>query len=281
MIANNSQGQDLTIGHSSYRPDESGKLYAQPHYTATLLDTIAKANEAVLSTLQLSMEHKLPIPVQSNISLSRFAQLGARDPEIAHAVYVALMKELTASSKPDAGQGQHRPPLFLGFDAIDHAMRLSAYLNAEAAPIHAHDLALVNTFARYMTGENEMPNGGMVLAAVSQSNRAQSKTLDYILAAKNGPQLRFDPHTGWKTAPIKEWDPYAPFDERVGKSLASMEVQKVQGLSKEEAKGLMEYYARSGVFRDAVTERLISEKWALSGGGIVGALERATVRTRI
>lgn len=281
LLANNSQGQDLTNGHTSYQPDESGKLYTQPDYTANLLDTIAKANEAVLSTLQLSMEHDLPIPVQSNISLSRFADLGARDPEIAHAIYVALMKELSAPSKPEAGKGQNRPPLFLGFDAIDHAMRLSAYLNANAAPIHAHDLALVNTFARYMTGENALPNGGMVLAAISESNRASSETLDYLLDAKNGPQPRFNPHTGWKTEPIKEWDPYAPFDERVGKILESTKVQKVEGLSKEEAKGLMEYYAKSGVFRHAVTERVVSEKWSLSGGGIIGELERATVRTRV
>lgn len=281
QFANITQGQDITNGQTAYEPDESGNLYIQPHYTANLLSTIAKANEAVLSTLQLSMEHDLPIPVQSNISLSRFAELGARKPEIAHSIYVALMKELSAPSKPDAGEGQNRPPLFLGFDAIDHAMRLSEYLNADAAKIHAHDLALINDFARYMTGENALPNGGMILAAISESNRASSASLDWILDSKNGPQPRFSPHTGWKTEPIKEWSPYAPFDERVGKMLKTAEPLKVEGLSKAEAKGLMEYYARSGVYRHAVTERAVAEKWSVSGGGIVGALERATVRTRI
>jgi small subunit ribosomal protein S29 len=43
----------------------------------------------------------------------------------------------------------------------------------------------------------------------------------------------------------------------------------------------MEYYAMSGVLRNTVTERLVSEKWSVSGGGIIGELERATVRTRI
>jgi small subunit ribosomal protein S29 len=52
-------------------------------------------------------------------------------------------------------------------------------------------------------------------------------------------------------------------------------------LSKAEAKGLMEYYAMSGVLRGSVTERFVSEKWSLSGGGIIGELESAAVRTRI
>jgi small subunit ribosomal protein S29 len=280
------QGQDLTQGHTSYQPDESGKLYAQPQYAANLLNTIVKANEKVLSTMQISMKHDLPMPVQSNISLARFAELGARDPEVAHQIYVALMKELSAPSKPDAGEGQYRAPLLLGFDAIDHAMRLSKYLDANTNPIHAHDLAIVNTFARYMTGENPLPNGGMVLAAVSESNRAASATMDFLLDTKHGVKTnwvepRFNPHTGWKAEPMPKWNPYAPFDERVGKCLESAEAHKVEGLSKSEAKGLMEYYAMSGVLRSTITERLVSEKWSVSGGGIIGELERATVRMRI
>jgi small subunit ribosomal protein S29 len=279
-----SKGQDLTNGHTSYQPVAGGKTYAQPHYTANLLDTIVKANEKVLSTMQISMKHDLPMPVQANISLARFAELGARDHEVAHQIYVALMKELSAPSK--SGEGQHRVPLFLGFDAIDHAMRLSQYLDAQTNPIHAHDLVLVETFARYMTGENALPNGGMVLASVSESNRAASATMDFILDTKYGTatnwvEPRFNPHTGWKAEPMPKWNPYAPFDERVGKCLEGVEAQKVEGLSKTEAKGLMEYYAMSGVLRNTVTERLVSEKWSVSGGGIIGELERATVRTRI
>ena len=284
MLTCASKGQDLTIGHTSYEPVEGTNLYAQPHYTANLLSTIVKANEKVLSTMEISMKHDLPKPVQSNISLARFAELGARDPEIAHQIYVALMKELSAPSK--AEKGQQRVPLFIGFDAIDHAMGLSKYLDAQTKPIHAHDLALVNNFARYMTGENALPNGGMVLASVSESNRAASATMDFVLDTKYGTQTnwvepRFNPHTGWKAEPMPKWNPYAPFDERVGKCLESAEAHKVEGLSKTEAKGLMEYYAMSGVLRNSVTERLVSEKWSVSGGGIIGELERATVRTRI
>lgn len=38
----------------------------------------------------------------------------------------------------------------------------------------------------------------------------------------------------------------------------------------------MEYWAKSGLLRKSVDETLLGEKWALSGGGVVGELERAS-----
>lgn len=284
-MTNTALGQDLTNAHTSYAPSADGKSYIQPHYTAKLLSNIKNANQKVLSTLRLSQKHDLPMPVQGNISLDRFAEIGARDPDLAWPIYSALMKELTTPTNPKGGEGLQRPPLFLSMDAMDHTMRSSAYLNADAKPIHAHDLSLIAHYLSCMNGSAALPNGGMVLAAVSESNRAASPSLDHILASKHGEQTNYsepvwDPHAGWNAKRKVEWDPYAPFDERVGKALEKAEVLKVQGLSKEEAKGVMEYYALSGMLRAKVTEGLVSEKWTLSGGGIVGQLERGAVRAR-
>lgn len=60
-----------------------------------------------------------------------------------------------------------------------------------------------------------------------------------------------------------------------------VEVKRVGGLSKDEARGLLEYWARSGVVRQRVDEGFVGEKWCLSGGGCVGELERAVVRMRV
>ena len=245
---NNASGQDLTNAHTSYAPSADGKSYLQPHYTAKLLTNIKNANQKVLATLRLSQKHDLPMPVQGNISLDRFAEMGAREPDLAWPIYSALMKELTALSNPKGGEGLQRPPLFMSMDAMDHTMRPSAYLNADAKPIHAHDLSLIAHYLGCMNGSAALPNGGMVLAAVSESNRAASPSLDHILASKYGEQTNYsepvwDPHAGWNAKRKAEWDPYAPFDERVGKALEKAEVLKVPGLSKEEAKGVMEYYA--------------------------------------
>jgi small subunit ribosomal protein S29 len=60
-----------------------------------------------------------------------------------------------------------------------------------------------------------------------------------------------------------------------------VDVLKVGGLSKEEARALIEYYAASGMLRAKVDEPFVTEKWSLAGMGNVGELERATVRLRV
>ena len=78
-------------------------------------------------------------------------------------------------------------------------------------------------------------------------------------------------------------DPFKKYDERVLGVFqrGGMQVKRMEGLSKEEARGLMEYWARSGVVRHTVDEGYVGEKWSLSGGGCVGELERAVVRMRV
>ena len=59
---------------------------------------------------------------------------------------------------------------------------------------------------------------------------------------------------------LPEWDPYVTKDHRVENAMKDVQVLKLQGLSKEEARGVMEYYARSGMLRGSVTEGLVSEE---------------------
>lgn len=265
------EAQDLVIAHTAYQPLETseGTIYVQPYYTAKLLGNIAKANHALLSTLQISQQHQLPIPIQSNISLARFAELGAEDPSLAWPVWQALWSELTAPSQPDT-QGLRRPPVMISMEGLNHTMRPSAYLDTDTKPIHAHDLALVKTFTDFLSGKTRLPNGGLVLAATNASNKASSPTLDHLLAVRSTP--------GGQTAP--KWDPYTRQDGRVVSSMKGVEVVKVQGLSKPEARGIMEYYAKSGMVSAQVSEGLTSERWTLAGGGLIGEVERAAVRMR-
>lgn len=266
--------QELTIGHTSYQlsPDSTPESasYTQPQITATLLGAIGKANHTLLSTLRLSKKHDLPIPVQENIDLARFAQLGARDPDIAWPFYQALMTELTAPSQ--AGEGLARPPVIFTFDSINHVMANSAYLSADLESVHAHDLAIVKHFMSLLSGAQKLPNGGMVLAADSGSNRPGNPAFDFAIS-------RSEASATGKKAP--EWDAYVSIDEKVVNVMEGVDVWEIKGLSKDEARGVMEYYARSGMLRHTVNDSLIGEKWTLSGGGIIGALERASVLMRV
>lgn len=267
------EAQDLVNGTTAYQPLKTpdGTVYTQPTYTAKLLSNFARANHKILDRLQLSQKHDLPIPIQANISLARFVQLGADDSNLAWPIWQALWTELTASAQPNAGNGLDRPPVLITMDGLGHAMRNSAYLDPNLRPIHAHDFTLLRDFTRFLSGQAKLPNGGMVLAATCGSNRANAPTMDMCLdrsyAREHGTH-------------VPSWDPWVEWDARVKYSMNGVEALKLEGMSKEETRGVMEYYASSGILRKTITETLVGEKWTLAGSGIIGELERATVRAR-
>ena len=161
-------------------------------------------------------------------------------------------------------------------------------MTASFKPIHAHDLALLKTFMDYLSGASPLPNGGLILAATSASNPPPNPSLDLALAklethsASQSSAPSADPYNPSPATP----NPFYSYDQRVmdifeGPNGGQVEVQRLPGLSKEEAKGLMEYWAKSGILRQDVDERLVGEKWSLSGGGIVGELERGCIRMSI
>jgi len=143
--------------------------------------------------------------------------------------------------------------------------------------IHAHDLALVDHFISHLSGARILPNGGMVLAVDSASNRPFSPSLD--LAVK---QIGIREATGKTDLPLYDEDsPYDRVDERVVSTLRSADVMKLQGFSREEARTMLEYYAKSGMLRADVTDIMVKERWTLAGGGNIGELEKGSVRSGI
>lgn len=63
-------------------------------------------------------------------------------------------------------------------------------------------------------------------------------------------------------------------------ALKDVGVLEVSGISKDEARSIMEYYAQSGLLRAKVDQRFVSEKWSMAGMGNIGELERVSVRMR-
>ena len=259
--------QDLILAQTEYAPLPSTTnptLYTQRTYTAALLSSISRSNP-ILTDLQLSqpaLTSDLPIPIPPNISLSRLALLGASDPETAWPIFQLLLTEL---KKPG------RPPLTLCLDGLAHVMCDTRYISApKYQPIHAHDFTIIKFFLDHLSGAEGLPNGGAVLAATSNSNNPVIPSLNLALSQLEGNQA-------------VQRDPFAKYDERVLDvfNKGGVEVQRIGGITKEDARALMEYWARSGVCRQTVDEGFVGEKWSLSGGGVVGELERAVLRMRI
>nr|POE51729.1 37s ribosomal protein s23, mitochondrial [Quercus suber] len=352
--------RDLANATTSYEPLETsdGTIWIQPHYTAHLLSNILSANKNVLSQYQITKQHELPVPVQSNMTLSRFVEMGANDPQLAYPVWQALWSELTSPSSSEA-EVQRRPPVFVGADGVEYIMGATAYLDSEMQPIHAHDLALVRDFNNLLTGKTSLPNGGVIMGAASGTNRPSVPTFEHcseknvvlyfstwakslservskkstissdeiklsemsnlhvshpsygalssflydfnLLTAEarndmpeeatgsavefSGPlKVRLDEIVTTLASDaarlVPTWDPYLEIDERVQSVMAKAHTQQLFGLSKSEARGVIEYYAQSGMLRNTVTDGLVNEKWTLAGKGLIGELERGTVKLR-
>ena len=214
--------------------------------------------------------------------------LGASDHDLAYPIFQALLSELTSPST----SAHPRPPLLLCLDGLAHIMQYSKYINGtNYQPIHAHDLAIIKAYVDYLSGATQLPNGGLVLAATSASNRHPNPSLDLALSQYTTP---FSPSTP-KTLPSADQNvlersnlpapppqnPFLSYDNRVLNVFrdTGIETQELEGISKEETRGLMEYWARSGMLRAKVDEGLVGEKWTIAGGGVLGELERGCLRS--
>ncbi|KAL9597407.1 MAG: hypothetical protein Q9219_005160 [cf. Caloplaca sp. 3 TL-2023] len=276
-VINLPEAQDITLGHTPYGPLPSSvpTQYIQPEYYSRLLRQISTANPH-LAKVQLSQnpsQTSIPIPIPPNISLARLAGLGAQDSEIAYQIFDLLTTEILAPG---------RPPVLLGLDGLAHAMQPgTSYTAPNLKPIHPHDLTILNWYFSFLSGKADLPNGGIVMAATSQSNAPRIPALDVALSQMEGDRTT----RAGQVVPKKEKIPLMRYDERVFETLyrdrGGINVQRVEGLSREEARGLVEYWARSGLVRERVSEGFVGEKWTLSGGGVVGELERAVVRMRV
>lgn len=241
-------------------------------YTANLLTQILKSNREILESIKVTTKPTLPVQLPANSTLKQLVELGTANPDASWQVFVALWQELTQPG---------RPPIMFAIDGLSNIMRNSEYLSAEVKPIHAHDLTLVRHFVDHLSGQKSLPNGGIILGAISHSNAPSSAALDFsVLVAE---ALRTQPDD------VPRWNPYKNVDERVmtvlkdlrDPSAAGLDIIKVAGLSKDEARALMEYYAESGMLRAKVDDGFVTEKWSLAGMGNIGELERASVRLRI
>ncbi|KAA8631643.1 hypothetical protein SMACR_08045 [Sordaria macrospora] len=259
------EAQELTTAVTEYAPIESSPLWTQPTYTLKLLQAFKRANEKVLSRMNTVYSHAdLPQIIPINSPLLQLIN-SAKEADGAWAVFQALWRELNAEN---AG----RPPILFSLDGLAHIMKVSDYRDPAFKLIHSHDLTLVKLFTDILSGNQVMPNGGAVLAATTRGNSPRSASMELAIAQREAEKA--------KAEVVPQRDPYSKkYDDRVESVMKSVDILRLKGVSKAEARGLLEYWAASGVLKKRVDEQIVSEKWTLSGNGVVGEMERATLLT--
>lgn len=276
--------------------DAKPTVYVQGAATSDLLYRTFGANKRVLSNLRVSREHPQlkSTSIRPGMTLDELARLGTRDHAISWSVFRALWTELTATGPAPGFEDkfQPRPPLLVAVDNLDHWMKDSKYRSAEFEPIHAFDLAFVRHFVSLLKpGVESLPNGGLLLYATSASNCPTIPSFNVALKQLEARQKGMESSSPDFPRP----EPYDPSDVRVldafnddkaaamekNKEAGPLELQRLAGLSREEARGYMDYFARSGLLREVVSDETVGEKWTLAGGGVIGELEKLGKRLRV
>lgn len=258
------EANDLTNGNTEFSPipDTEPMQFAQPVYTLKLLQNIHSANKKVFDGLKLEKDwSRLNNNLKSGSTFSDLI-LSCKESEFAWPTFNALWTELTLPG---------RPPLLFTLDGLAHINKLSEYKDPSFNSVHSHDLTLVRTFVDALSGTTKLPNGGAVLAAASENNTHHHPSQELVLAQLEAIQAK-------QEAPLP--DPYEKkYDDRVYDALKNCEVMRLEGVSHDDARTLMQYWGASGMLRSIVNNQTVKEKWALGGHGIIGEMERAALMT--
>ncbi|KAG5916244.1 hypothetical protein E4U53_004352 [Claviceps sorghi] len=259
------EGQDLTNGNTEYAPIDGTKpmQFAQPVYCLKLLQSIHKANKAVLERLALQQDwSRLSSHLGHGGATLADLVLSAKESEAAWPTLSALWSELRLPG---------RPPVLLAVDGLAHLNKVSEYRDPSFNKVHAHDLSLVRLIIDTLSGKTLLPNGGAVIAATSDNNTHYHPSQELALSQLEASQ---------DARPIPKPDPYERrYDDRVYDALKNSHVLRVGPLHRYEARVLMEYWGASGMLRTVLNSQAVAEKWTLSGHGIVGELERVSLMT--
>jgi small subunit ribosomal protein S29 len=195
-------------------------------------------------------------------------------------------------------------------------------------PVHAHDFVQVRHFIEHLSGERELGNGGMVLAATSLSEHIKSAALDVVIKAAEARQEKgevkvsdfYDPYqkldmralrkltrdmSSPQTTTTETSSAAKPTEtiEATGSSEATTSAEsatpsetsettaittkrdseglgviRLQGITKPEAKNILEYWATSGMIRRQIEEKFVADQWTISGGGVLRELEKGCLR---
>ncbi|CAG8950449.1 hypothetical protein HYFRA_00006945 [Hymenoscyphus fraxineus] len=258
------QADYLSNGVTDYAPIPGSDLWAQPTYTAEWMAKIGKANHEILKTLKMNKTHNLPVPIEKDITLARFCELGSRDPDIAWYFFQAFWTELNLPG---------RPPVLLTLDGMSYIMGMSNYRDTNNNLIHCHNFALVKHFVDHISGTSKLANGGAIIGSTSRSHNPISRSMDLAIHQALQRQAKQE---------ITQKDPFEQkYDERATKALQNASAMMIGGLTKKESRGLMEYWAASGVLRQRVDEKTVAERWALAGHGVASEIQRGALKMRI
>uniref|UniRef100_A0A060THR6 Small ribosomal subunit protein mS29 n=1 Tax=Blastobotrys adeninivorans TaxID=409370 RepID=A0A060THR6_BLAAD len=239
---------ELVNGTTDAVYDDSLGHFAQPMYARRWLARIARANREMLSTLPVTMEHKVTAGSKTQNLYELITQGRRKGPA---QTLAALVAELEA---------QTTAPVLFTMDDInvfaDHIY--SENRSTSNMPIYHGDLQVPHLFLEFLAGKRTFAKGA-VMAAVSGSHRMNETILAGLSLTQPSPYAKID-----------------RYDPNLAASFRGVGVLEVPRYSAEEARASLEYWHQAQVIPEEIlTESYISQKYFVSGNGNPRELLRA------
>jgi small subunit ribosomal protein S29 len=237
----------LVSGKSDALFNQKYNYFAQPMYVRSWMERIAKGNKQVLETIGLSQDFKQgSASFQAHTakavkSLYNFLLEGRRRRD-AFVIMDEFLEELTIQSQA--------PVLFTLDDINVFADRVySANRNADNRPIYHGDLQVPKYFLQFMSGNRSFKNG-----AIIASTSGKFKINDTITAGLGLSQ------------PVA-YSKINVYDHQLASRFKGVKPLNVECYNLEETKAALDFFSNAKVIGSQVDDRLVEEKYLVSGNG--------------
>ncbi|KAF9902088.1 37S ribosomal protein S23 mitochondrial [Linnemannia zychae] len=213
--------------------------FVQPLLASNLVGQIQNVNKSVLDNIKTSEDaivgrHE----IQKGTPLNALLEVGVKDQFAAQDVMEFFMKEIS---------NQKDIPTLVAVDEINSFFRPTQYLSQDNKELDPEHLQLSKLFLNYISGKSSFKHGAVVGATSDTLLANKSEVLDVALG-------------------VKEVSPYKRLSETLSPWTQGLTSVKVPSYTREEAKGVFDYYKKASIFFDAPSEPYFLNKFITSNG---------------
>ncbi|KAF8940542.1 mitochondrial ribosomal death-associated protein 3-domain-containing protein [Dissophora ornata] len=222
-----------------YNKVPNSTSFVQPSLASTLIGQILNVNRSVLNKITIPENVKAGRhDIEEGTTLSSFLEAGIKGQYAAQDVIEVFMKQISA---------QKEVPTLIAIDEINHFFRPTQYLSHDGKELDPEHLKLPELFLNYISGKSSLEHGAVVGATSDALLANKSEVLEVALG-------------------VKEVSPYKNLSQTILPWTQGLAKVEVPNYTKEEAKGVFDYYKKGHVFYDAPSESLFFNKFITSGG---------------
>ncbi|KAF9438327.1 37S ribosomal protein S23 mitochondrial [Entomortierella beljakovae] len=222
-----------------YNKVASTSSFTQPSLASTVIGQVNSVNNTILSKIVTSEDARVGRhDVKAGTSLTELLEVGIKDPFAAQNVLEVLLKELGT---------QKEIPTLIAVDEVNHFFRPTQYLGQDGEELDPERLDLPKLFLQYISGKSSLSRGAVVTAVSNTHYSNKSEVLDIALG-------------------VKEVSPYKKISQPILSWTEGLTRIEIPNYTREEAKGVFDYYKKGDVLFDAPSETLFLNKYITSSG---------------